>query len=931
MEKRILFSACVLAACLGACTNDDFSTEKAQGIVESNGTETVIGADLVAHGMTIHINGNEAATRVTDEGAWEVGENADQVGMGWFNYKDGSDNIAAVQDESVWWPKVTAAWNEGSNGEFTWNASGWGSGFGGDNKLWANHIFTAVGTNGLEGWETTTDVYQGAYFAYFPYEKLGQVKAKELKVNSEPQKEEFMQDWMNNGLRLSAQDFITGADVDESNTLQQNFLMRPVVNVLRMEMAPETKIKDAPEGDGAYLKGMNITQVQLSADGINNEVFVKPGTTLEIKGIPSVRKEDNKIDGIIDEAATYNALFAAAENRSFLSNPTYEATLTTTVENKDYTLAANHDVRAFAFPIPNGVTYTDAQYPYAIVRVGRVNEDGTLKYELGQFNINVTNNSKFINKLKNSLDASKATEAASLTNLLRSGENGKTWEPLAFTTAKDAAVQLQLGDFAAKTDDIQTVDQWNDLVSVYDALNALQGEENVEDPTFVWNPKDDKEAFNGEIKTPKKGTITLQTAAGKKMTITGKTTWPENLVTVKTATANIEVSANAELTVGETDESVEVGKKVVEIEANIDNNGIIYAGKNASIGTQEPDGLEGLDNTLNADGKNRVIVTYGAYVYPEDGAKGVIAYEVQGEAGVVSKDEVSKIEVLVGNKDKNTEWANINTLIVPEGIILDLNAEGNSGSESDRYEGTDSYSYAMPDLSDVDIELEGGTVRTQDDAKLTHVKNVINVIGDGEIWDIEPLADITVKGGTLAINTNTTLHTYGKPVELIYGAEVTVNGKGCVLDVNTDLYATKVINKAYGRIEIADSKRIYIPSIDSYESEDGSELVGKFVYTDSKEADAVENMMVSLKSTNAELSSETAFLSAMNAYVKSQVEADSFNESNTTSAGYEAFYNVFNKWLVSVNRSALTPGEDEITSDHLSLFTKLTGYSFTWE
>lgn len=908
MKKRVLFSACVLAACLGACTNDDFSTEKAQGIVESNGAETVIGADLVSEGLKIRMN-EGTATRVADDGSWEI--NKDQVGMGWYNYGASTEAILSTQDKATWWSDAAT---------------------GADTKLYANHIFSVVSNDGIGLWETTTNVYQGAYFMYFPYENLDEITQKKLHLNNVPQKEGFQQDWLNNGLMLSAQDFILkGEDVDpETHTLTKSFIMAPMVNALKLEMG-STEIQGAPEGDGAYLKGMNITSVQLNA-GKGNDIFAKADQDLVISGIPTVQTENDQMPtdiNPIDEDKTLEKLYEAAANatdgKSFLGkSPVLESTLTTEVQNAAYTLAENRTVRAFALPIPdNGADYSGTvKNPTATVNVGRLNEDGTTKYVLGTFDVNVGNNSAFIGKLKTAFEGTGAT----LNKVLVHTDGA--WGTLDFTTEMETVAQLNLDYFTPATTDIKTIAQWNDLVSVYDALNALQGEENVVDPTFVWNP-DNGEEFNGEIKTPKAGNITLQTVMGKKMTITGNTVWPENLLTEKNVNAAIEVAADATLSVGELDETVEVGDKEVIIEANIDNNGIIYAGKNASIGTQASEGgLEGLDNALNADGKNRVIVTYGAYVYPKDGAKGVIAYEVQpGEEELVSKEEVSKIEVLVGS-DKNEEWAHINTLIVPEGVKLDLNADGTSGSESDRYEGTESYSYTMPNLSEVDIELTGGSVVKELDGSLVNVQNVYAISGESDIKDIEPLENVVVKGGTLNINTRPL--PYAKTLRMKYGKSLEVKGENCFLNVNANVYVTYLTNKSKGTININDANAIYLPNVDNFTNETGSKLTGRLVYTNNTAAQTVKASFEALKAnSSATTTNEAAFLVAMNSYVKNQVSAGSYT-GNETGDSYLGFYNDFNKWLVSVDETALVAGTDEITSEHLQYFADLTGYVFAW-
>ena len=910
MNKRILFSACVLAACLGACTNDDFTTEKSQGTVESNGTETVIGADLVSEGMKIRIN-DGATTRVTDGGAWEVG--IDKVGMGWYNYGTKSSNIFDTQDKDSWWAKR-----------------------GSDNKMYANHIFSAVNNGEANVWETTTDVYQGAYFMYFPYEDLGEITEKHLKINSVPQTTGFETDRLNKGLRLSAQQFIKkGQNVDpDTKTMTTDFIMIPVVNTLRMEMAPEEAITNAT-GDAAVLKGLNIAKVEITTGGVanSNNVFVKPDekVVLHIGGIPTVQTVDDTADGTVDTEKTLTKLVEAAENatdgKSFLgktSEFTLENKLSTTVENPEYTLAANRQVRAFAFPIPDkGVDYSNDNNPWVIVSVGPADKDGKVKYVLGSFLVNAANNSAFTTKLRTALDGKNKDEKTSLAFLLGQGE---TWNAMGFTANNNQEAKLLLNDFTVDCRNITTVEQWNDLVAVYDALYALKDNiknpEFVWEPTFVWNPKDDKQVFDGAINTPKNVDVTLRTADGKALTITGDVTWPKNLLTKKDVNANIVVAAGAKLTVGELTGEPSTKDERVNILANVENNGIIYAGKNATIGA-EGEGNGVLDNTLNADGKNRVIVTYGAYVYPTSkDEKGVIAYEVtKGDA-----PEVTRIQLLVGG-NTNAEYANVNTLIVKDGVELDLNAKGTTTSASSGYpyedDGT-STSYAMPDLTEVDIELEGGSV-VYTTGTNKNVKNVYNVSGDGSIEDIQPLGNIEVKGGKLSINTKDTPNE--KALRLMYGATIQLYEK-TTLDVNTDVYATYVNNAKDATIDLRDGD-LYLPTRDNYKNNEGTLQGGELQVMNNAEATAVATSFTTLKSgewykNTAKITDLASFVTAINGQVDQYQDHDGDKKPESA----VGFYNLFNDWLVSVGEEALSTEKGYLTTDLLTYFQNMTGITF---
>ena len=98
MKKRVLFSACVLAACFTACTNDDFQSamEGNQNVATEIG-ETV-GADLVSKGMTITVQDGEADTRMGASGNFT---NGDIIGLAAYNLNKAGE-YGNTQNQSDW-------------------------------------------------------------------------------------------------------------------------------------------------------------------------------------------------------------------------------------------------------------------------------------------------------------------------------------------------------------------------------------------------------------------------------------------------------------------------------------------------------------------------------------------------------------------------------------------------------------------------------------------------------------------------------------------------------------------------------------------------------------------------------------------------------------------------------------------------------------
>ncbi len=784
MKTKFLLGTCALAACFVGCQNDEYLMEQ---IAENGGAESgkVIGADLVSHGMTIALPEEGPATRVNADG-WQIG---DQLGLAWYQFSKTA--ISEEQSESAWNSTLSTTYN----------------------KLYANHIFSWDGAT----FGTVADVYQGAYFVYFPYERLGGAVEKEIDVNAEPQKGTFEEERYNKALHISAQDFISKDEaVDENNKLTKEFYMSPVVNVLGVKATPGEEIANAT-GDGEYLKGMTITQMQLKA---NDAVFKNDG--ILVPGyIPKVVRDAKT--GAIDYEKTREAMDEAAADattsKGFIKPNTGKAattTLTTNVENPEYTLADVREVRAFALPVQDGVTYaSDRTNPTASITVGRLKADGTLDYALGTFTVDVDNSEKFIKKLRDALDADKTDEAISLTKILRDGNNG--WSAL----RTDMVANLKLADFKPATTSIKTLEQWNDLVKLYDALVAVQGVKNVVEPTFNIAATI---TFDGAIAAPKNKdfNINVTTSSDKvKMLIKGETEWPANLTAVRTGSraANIEVAEGAVLKFNP--EAGEKGEGKA-LDANIVNKGVIEAGAYASIGTEDD---KALDNT---DG--RVVVEFGAYVYPASDAKeGEIAYEVTN----ASPSTIGKINTLITKTSTTGQkgYAQVNTLVVS--TTLDLNAEATEGSD-DRYETENAET--LKDLSAIAIELNNGAIQKVLEGTNSTVASVKAVGGENLMKSVQT-ENITVEEGTLTIDAVVNKDKSKTPLT---GVKEIYNEAN--LNVEVDVEVESVVN--YGKIMVGEDYEVTYNTLQQTNPETGEKgsFTGNVVPADNTpEIELLEN------------------------------------------------------------------------------------------
>lgn len=733
----------MLAACLTACNNEDVLNESPiQNITEET---SVVGADLVSHGMRININGNDVSTRVTNDGEWFAN---DQVGLAWYNFKK-KGNIYEEQSKTEW------------------NANNFGS----DNKLYANHIFTVENVNGVDEFTTMTDVYQGAYFIYFPYERLGGVKEKYVEFNAAPQTGDFDFERYNKAFRISTQDFISADEaVGENNELEKAFALKMAVSPLKVDVTPSEEIKG-----NTYFQGVKVTKLQISAGG--NAATTLPFITkaqLNPNGLPKVvRDRFNEID----YSASYQAIFNAAASKAFITDFTTASTLITNVENDAYTLDEARSVRAFVYPLNSLVAYTSAQYPTATVTVSKTQNGKT--WIVGTFAVNNINSKGFAEKLRSYLsDGNNGVSRAAiqLDKILSNGDNVGY-----LNLSGDAAANLELANFTP-TLTITSVDQWNDMVALYNALDELGAIDKLaaayKKPTFTWAGT---EAFNGEIQTPENVEVKLKTT--KPMVIEGEVTWPKNLITDGDET----ITVNGTLRVGETEE--------VTIDANLTNKGIIYAGQFASIGTKNDDA-----NNNTVINSSRIYVTYGAYVYPKQGNEGEIAYIVDNN----DKSTINKIAKLVkkGTSSTQQNYANVNLLVI-QNTTLDLNAEGDGTSGSDdRYETTTGQTVMMPNLQDVAIEVNNGNIEKVLEGNNTKVKSVKTVGGENSITDVQiNRGDITIaEQTTLAINSVVT------PVKATILGITDIVNKG-TLNANTNVETTNIDN-TFGTINVASNYAI---------------------------------------------------------------------------------------------------------------------------
>ena len=874
MKTKVLLSACALTACLAACTNEDFLTEQSNANA-TNETNGVVGADLVSHGMNIVWEDDGVDTRAIN-GSWKKN---DRLGLAWYRF-DG-DDITKTQRESVW--NSGRSWKE-------------------DNNIYANHMFSAVEDGANTEFTTTTDVYQGAYFAYWPYAKQQGnsstgIVPKTIKVNDLPQTGNYDYERYNQALMISAQDFIGyNEGTDKNGTLQMSFSPVPMVNMLVMNATPDENIT----GDNV-LKGLTITEMEVSA-GRSNSVFVTEATLVP-RNLPKKLATET-----LDETRekVYEAADAATKEsttNSILSDIKRRYTLTTKVLNPEYTLAQADELRAFALPIIKKATYNSTSNPAANVTVGRLREvDGETQvwYQLGVFAIDAED--EFIQHVKEALTADE-TSTYSWLKVMRNEANKNAWQ----VRRNNMVANLGVDNFKPLTDEITCKEQWNDLVDIYNSLVNIKGLENVEKPTFNLTAE---VVFDGEIRVPTCG-VELSTSGKGQMTITGETAWPENLT----------ADGDAKVYVDEDGVMNYYPSQAAVIDAVITNDGLINVGGWGALSTDDADAL-----TNN----NRIVIEYGAYIYPDEGAEGIIAYRM------IADNEIARLNKLLNGGPATKGSANINTVIIPEDIELNLNAKvTTSGDTGDRYEeDTQGSSDGLSNkIQSARIELEGGMLLTdaRDDSNFNTVGSVVVTAGTTNLMKDVLTENISIEKGDLTVDSES-LPVVGK--KELTGVQVIENAAGCNLNVKTDVEVKNLTN--YGKIDVDADYKVTYSTLEQYNPQTGErgsftgKVVPEEVYTPDQEAlDAAKAAVTEVWETGWDgkeaLKKEDGY---GNSGSLEKLAEKIRGQANTDSPRVERLIECLNNYFTKLNGETSALTKPTITAEVLKKYENSADYRF---
>lgn len=755
MKAKFLLSTLALSAAFVACNNEEIVVN------ENLGTNEIVGAKLLGNGLSMGIGAEGAESRATAND-WE---NGDVAGVAWVT-KEG----ATTSQEGATLAEVGTT-------------------------VWSNHFYQY--NQGV--WSTRSNIYEGWHFAYRPYQHQKNAGDLVIAVNSKPMtKEDNKADVYDNAPYISAAEFLGEDLVDYAEgTIDVTYDIARFVNVIKPKLQISKEFTGHADLNEIAITGITVAESRAEKPMFVNSVKVNPSMLPQIQ-YKKYTKGDKKGEYILvngkkqyDKEATL-ALLNAENLYGIVDEDIERATYTkaiaeyaistsetTEIEGDYYVLNGDKTVRMFLAPTRNYVA-------------GVSTLSFTVNVEGGHFTVAYTPEKKDKDGKKVEYTATEKTNNAAIEKmvaLLNGTFKNDAGETRSLRTLMDPQtvgaqtieMALSLENFTADYL-IEDIDDWNASVKLANALNPEDA------PTFTL--KDGAEVeFTSEIQAPTMGVKVVSEGAAAysgKLIIDGNLTWNQDVELVGNGIA-VYVNEDKELTV----EGVLAPHRLV-------NNGTIYAGEKATIGKST------VEHFIN---NNRVVVEYGAYVYPQAANPGVIAYQIEGN------ETVAKINTLIATTGNKHGHAKVNTLIVGNNVEFDLTKTDGKDVNDDRYNGVTVDGAELADLEDIAIEMYGGTIKAAKDA-VESVYNVTVFAGTNVVKDVKIAGDLVVEAGNISIDATeyevkTTVDGKEVVTKVKDAAEVASIeiAKNATLNVNVDTNTSTILNN--GTIAVAEGYTLY--------------------------------------------------------------------------------------------------------------------------
>ena len=327
--------------------------------------------------------------------------------------------------------------------------------------------------------------------------------------------------------------------------------------------------------------------------------------------------------------------------------------------------------------------------------------------------------------------------------------------------------------------------------------------------------------------------------------------------------------------------------------------------------------------SLTADGDAKVYVD-------ENGVMNYIAYRM------IADNEIARLNKLLNGGPATKGSANINTVIIPAGIELNLNAKVETdGNTGDRYEEDiqGSSSGLSDKIENTRIELEGGALLTdaRDNSNFNTVGSVVVTAGTTNLMKDVLTENISIEEGDLTIDSEP-LPLVGK--KELSGVESIENAAGCNLNVKTDVEVDNLTN--YGKIDVDADYKVTYSTLEQYNPQTGErgsftgEVVPETVYTPDQEVlDAAKAAVTEVWETgwngNAALNTEDGY---GNSGSLEELAKKINGQADTNSPRVERLIECLNNYFTELNGKESTLEKATITAEVLLKYENSANYRF---
>lgn len=316
-----------------------------------------------------------------------------------------------------------------------------------DNKLYANNMFEYAGNSfGYDG-----DIYEGAYFAYWPFERLNTIKEKRFDLNNNQDVASAEQFYLKNAVAVSAIDSINARNVAGTFVTRENVSKQFSLVTVANAISVNTTFTGSENVDG-----MKIAKVELTTAGKN--LFCTEASFNPHKLPVAVYTNGQYNSETTKAKMTKDQLFGT--DKAFVMR-TYKSTLTSEPAI-DMPVNAANTFAMLTYPTANQTVTTDEVEVKLTVKEGNA--------EVGYYTIKYKDSDD-----SNSDNAQNNNALSKLAQLLNGGYslNGKTYSLQNMNTVYfNIPLKLNMSMYTSTKDwVVNSADAWNSVVEAIDALN----------------------------------------------------------------------------------------------------------------------------------------------------------------------------------------------------------------------------------------------------------------------------------------------------------------------------------------------------------------------------------------------------------------------------------------------------------------------------